>query len=108
MLDVHRRRCIVSARGERPTRKTQPPAEQRTRGRKTRAQQGLNKPALPVGPAHLFHNTMNQALKSDWGPILYLWTAQLAESLVAVYVAGLMFGAWLHRLNDRIARMIAS
>jgi len=50
---------------------------------------------------------MKQALKSDWGPILYLWTAQLAESLVAVYVAGLMFGAWLHRLNDRIARMVA-
>jgi len=43
--------CIVVARGERSTRKTQPPAEQRTRGRKTRAQQGLTKPASPVGPA---------------------------------------------------------
>jgi len=51
---------------------------------------------------------MKQALTSDWGPTLYLWTAQLAEILVAVYVAGLMFGAWLHRLNDRIARMVAS
>jgi hypothetical protein len=98
----------MATRGERPTRKTQPPAEQRTRGRKTRAQQGLNKPAMPVGPAHLSITTMKQALTSDWGPTLYLWTAQLAEILVAVYVAGLMFGAWLHRLNNRIARMVAS
>ena len=51
---------------------------------------------------------MKKALTSDWGPIFYLWTAQLAESLVAVYVAGLMFGAWLHRLNDRITKMVAS
>ena len=43
--------AIMETRGERPTRKTQPPAEQRTRGRKTRAQQGLTKPAPPVGPA---------------------------------------------------------
>jgi len=52
--------------------------------------------------------TMKQALTSDWGPTLYLWTAQLAEIIVAVYVAGLIFGAWLHRLNDRIARMVTS
>jgi hypothetical protein len=51
---------------------------------------------------------MKQALTSDWGPTLYLWTAQLAEIFVTVYVSGLMLGAWLHRLNDRIARMIAS
>jgi len=25
-----------------------------------------------------------------------------------VYVSGLMLGAWLHRLNDRIARMVES
>jgi len=51
---------------------------------------------------------MKQAFTSDWGPTLYLWTAQLAEIIAAVYVAGLMFGAWLHRLNDRIARIVAS
>jgi hypothetical protein len=51
---------------------------------------------------------MKQALTSDWGPTLYLWTAQLAEIVVTVYVSGLMLGAWLHRLNDRIARMVAS
>jgi hypothetical protein len=98
----------MATRGERPTRKTQPPAEQRTRGRKTRAQHGLTKPALPVGPALQSTHTMKQALTSDWGPTLYLWTAQLAEIVVAVYVSGLMLGAWLHRLNDRIARMVAS
>lgn len=51
---------------------------------------------------------MKQALTSDWGPTLYVWTAQLAEIIVAVYVAGLVLGAWLHRLNNRIARMVAS
>jgi hypothetical protein len=51
---------------------------------------------------------MKHALTSDWGPILYVWTAQLAEIIVAVYVAGLMLGAWLHRLNNRIAKMVAS
>lgn len=97
----------MGTRGERPTRKTQPPAEQRTRGRKTRAQQGLTKPALPVGPAHLPTTTMKHALTSDWGPTLYVWIAQLAEIIVAVYVTGLVLGTWLHRLNNRIARMIA-
>ena len=48
---------------------------------------------------------MKRLLTSDWGPPLYLWTAQLAEIIVAVYVAGLVVGAWLHRLNDRIARI---
>lgn len=51
---------------------------------------------------------MKHALTSDWGPTLYVWTAQLAEIIVAVYVTGLMLGAWLHRLNNRIARMVAS
>jgi len=51
---------------------------------------------------------MKHALTSDWGPTFYLWAAQLAEIIVAVYVAGLMLGAWLHRLNNRIARMVAS
>lgn len=51
---------------------------------------------------------MKHALTSDWGPTLYVWTAQLAEIIVAVYVAGLMLGAWLHRLNNRIAKMVAS
>jgi hypothetical protein len=51
---------------------------------------------------------MKQALKSDWGPTLYLWTAQLAKLLAALYVAGLVFGLWLHRLNDRIARIVVS
>ena len=50
-------------------------------------------------------HTMKRLLTSDWGPMFYLWTAQLAEIIVAVYVAGRMFGEWLHRLNDRIARI---
>ena len=97
----------MATRGERSTRKTQPPRN-RSHDASPRDQHGPIKPAPPVGPAHLSTNTMKKALTSDWGPTLYLWTAQLAESLVAVYVAGLMFGAWLHRLNDRIARMVAS
>jgi hypothetical protein len=59
------------------------------------------------GTRPAFTTTMKQALKSDWGPTLYLWTAQLAEIIVAVYVA-LILGAWLHRLNNRIARIVAS
>lgn len=70
-----------------------------------RDQHGLNKPASPVGPAHHYIHTMKRLLTSDWGPTLYLWTAQLAGIIVAVYVAGRMFGEWLHRLNDRIARI---
>jgi len=50
---------------------------------------------------------MKRLLTSDWGPTFYLWTAQLAEIIVAVYVAGQMFGEWLHRTNDRIAKLTA-
>lgn len=50
---------------------------------------------------------MKRLLTSDWGPALYLWTAQLAEIIVAMYVAGQMFGQWLHRTNDRIAKLTA-
>lgn len=97
----------MTARGERSTRKTKPPTEQRTRGRKTRAQHALSKAASPVGPAPNSTHTMKRLLTSDWGPTLYIWTAQLAEIIVAVYVAGRMFGEWLHRTNDRIARLTA-
>ena len=97
----------MAARGERPTRKTQPPRNG-SHDASPRDQHGPTKPAPPVGPALQSTHTMKQALTSDWGPTLYLWTAQLAEIVVAVYVSGLMLGAWLHRLNVSIARMVAS
>jgi len=41
----------TDTRGREPLAKLNPPTEQRTRGRKTRAQHGLTKPTPPVGPA---------------------------------------------------------
>ena len=38
------------------------------------------------------------------GAHIELRVRQIARVLVAVYTAGFMFGRWLHRLNDRLAR----
>jgi hypothetical protein len=39
----------------------------------------------------------------SWGRALERATRTAAAALVAVYVAGLLLGAWLHRLNEALA-----
>jgi len=51
---------VHGADGSTPAQATKSlPTEQRKRGRKTRAQQGLNKPAPPVGPVPLHFTAMS-------------------------------------------------
>lgn len=42
-------------------------------------------------------------LRSDWSPALRSAAQHLAAAVVAVYVAGYLFGAMLHTANDRLA-----
>lgn len=48
--------------------------------------------------------TIRAALLSDWAPTIENTARTLAAVAVWVYVAGLAFGTWLHRLNDQLAR----
>ena len=48
---------------------------------------------------------MTRTLSTDWGPAIETTVRAIAAAAVAVYVAGLMVGTWLHRLNDRLARL---
>jgi len=47
--------------------------------------------------------TITGAIRADWGPPLERACRLIAPLLVAVYAAGYCTGAWLHRLNDRLA-----
>jgi hypothetical protein len=47
---------------------------------------------------------MNRTLSQDWGPAIEAAVRAIAAAAVACYVAGLMVGTWLHRLNDRFSR----
>ena len=46
-----------------------------------------------------------RAIKSDWALPMRKAAGALSCTCVAVYVAGYTCGYWVHRLNDRIARM---
>jgi hypothetical protein len=47
---------------------------------------------------------MTRTLSTDWSPAIEATVRAIAAAAVACYVAGLMVGTWLHRLNDRLAR----
>jgi hypothetical protein len=47
--------------------------------------------------------TITAFTRSDWGPSLRTAAHAIAAAAVLAYVAGLQFGGWLHRLNDRLA-----
>ena len=51
---------------------------------------------------------MTRTLSTDWGPATEATIRAIAAAAVACYVAGLMVGTWLHRLNDRLARVVRS
>jgi hypothetical protein len=51
---------------------------------------------------------MNRTLSTDWSPAIEATVRAIAAAAVACYVAGLMVGTWLHRLNDRLARVVRS
>ena len=48
--------------------------------------------------------TLRGALLTDWGPVIEITIRSISAVAVACYVAGLMVGTWVHRLNDRLAR----
>ena len=52
--------------------------------------------------------TLRGALLSDWGPAIETTIRGIAAVAVACYVAGLVVGTWLHRLNDQLARVARS
>lgn len=45
------------------------------------------------------------AIKSEWSPWMRKAAGAWACASVAVYVAGYTCGAWVHRLNDRVAQV---
>ena len=47
---------------------------------------------------------MKTILTTDWAPHIERNVRAIVPVLVAVYAAGYATGAWLHRLNDRLAR----
>lgn len=47
--------------------------------------------------------TMKTILTTDWAPHIELAVRQFAQVCAAVYVAGYITGAWIHRLNDQLA-----
>jgi hypothetical protein len=51
--------------------------------------------------------TMKTILTTDWAPHIERNVRAIVPVLVAVYAAGYATGAWLHRLNDRLARRTA-
>jgi hypothetical protein len=46
---------------------------------------------------------MKTILTADWAPHIETAVRRFAAVCVFVYVAGLVFGTWLHNLNDRLA-----
>lgn len=49
--------------------------------------------------------TLRAALVCDWAPAIETTARTIAAVITAVYVAGLLAGTWLHRLNDTLARL---
>ena len=48
--------------------------------------------------------TLRGALLTDWGPVIEITIRSISAVAVACYVAGLMVGTWVHRLNDWLAQ----
>jgi hypothetical protein len=46
---------------------------------------------------------MKTVFTTDWAPHIEHAARRIAPVLVAVYCAGWALGAWIHRLNDRLA-----
>ena len=46
---------------------------------------------------------MKTVFTADWAPRIEAIARQFAKICTVVYVAGYISGAWLHRLNDRLA-----
>jgi hypothetical protein len=46
---------------------------------------------------------MKTIFTTDWAPHIEAAVRRIAPVLVAVYCAGWALGAWIHRLNDRLA-----
>jgi DNA-directed RNA polymerase specialized sigma24 family protein len=46
---------------------------------------------------------MKTVLTTDWAPHAEAIARRLAQICTVVYVAGYITGAWIHRLNDRLA-----
>jgi hypothetical protein len=46
---------------------------------------------------------MKTVITTDWAPHVEAAVRRLAAICAAVYVAGYLSGAWLHRLNDQVA-----
>lgn len=51
--------------------------------------------------------TIHRLIVDDWAPHIEKTVRLIAVPIAAVYVAGLMFGTWLHQLNDAIAALTA-
>ncbi len=49
--------------------------------------------------------TMKTIITTDWAPHIERSVRAIVPVLVAVYAAGYATGAWLHRLNDRMAAL---
>ena len=51
--------------------------------------------------------TMKTIFTTDWAPHIDAIARRLAQVCAVVYCLGYATGAWLHRLNDRLARRTA-
>jgi len=49
--------------------------------------------------------TLHVAL-TDWAPYIEAFVRGLAVAVAAVYTAGYVTGAWLHRLNDTLSSLL--
>lgn len=49
--------------------------------------------------------TIKAALAADWGPAIEAAVRAVAAIAAWVYVLGLGFGAWIHRMNDSLAAL---
>jgi hypothetical protein len=49
--------------------------------------------------------TITRVYRADWAPHIEQAARQFARLCVVVFCAGFAFGRWLHRLNDRLARL---
>lgn len=58
-------------------------------------------------PLPTMTTTLRGALACDWAPALEATARAIAAVIATCYVAGLMAGAWLHRLNDHLAQVAA-
>ena len=60
-----------------------------------------SRPNAPLVPPAFF--TMKTILTTDWAPHIEVAVRRLAAICAAVYTAGYITGAWVHRLNDQLA-----